>query len=322
MIEQRMARSDVWRLHYREDRYAEHLTQLELNQRLRDIVVNLLVVNPGGIAIMPMDIGPDDISNASTLWHEKWTHMLEEMTLRHGPYPAGFTRETIHKEPLPDFASELSKRAARRLEAMGARASDVFIRYGKREFMEALYHAGALRIQPATSFARASHNEARLDDELNIPLSLVATRDDLLTFVSNPANVLSDLPHTRVDVTVQLPSDYWLYCVSSALTPRLFVDYEAEACVIVRDRDRFAHMLHESSLKKLSGTILRGGFVEYVDPLLPKSMVSAVAFSKHFRYSYQHEFRFCWLPPHNIGRAMHCDVQIGSLTDFSELIVM
>lgn len=222
----------------------------------------------------------------------------------------------------PDLVSELAKIAARTLEARDIRASDVFIKYGKRKYMEPLYESGALRIQPASFFAEASHNQAIQDDELTVPLSFIATRDDLLTIVSDPDDVPPNLPHTRVDVTVQLPSDYWLYCVSSAFAPRLLVDYEAEACVIIRNRDRFTRMLQQASLQKLSGTTLRAGFIEYIDPLLPKSMVATVTFSKHFRYSYQHEFRFCWLPPENIGRAKHCDVEIGSLKDFSDLIVL
>ncbi len=322
MNEQRMARSDVWRHHYRADRYARLLSQPELDQRLQDVLFNLLCLGRGGIEFAAMTIGPDEVSNTSTVWPEKWTHMLEEMVLRYGPYPAGFTPHTISRESLPDFTSDLARKAAGRLAALAAQASDVFIRYGKRDIMDALYRSGALRIQPATSFARTSHNRARQDDELKIPLSIIATRDDLLTVLSNPDDVPPDMEHARVDVTMQLPSDYWLYCVSSALIPRLFVDYEAEACVIIRDRDRFTRMLQETSMQKLSGTTLRAGVVEYVDPLLPTSLVTAVAFTKHFRYSYQQEFRFCWLPPHNIDRAKHCDIEIGSIAEFSDLIVL
>jgi len=119
----------------------------------------------------------------------------------------------------------------------------------------------------------------------------------------NPHDVPPDLPNKRVDVIVQLESDHWLYCVSSSLAPRLFVDYNADACVIIRDRSRFAEMLRDASLKKLSGTRICDWTVEYVDPVLPKSFPAAVAFSKHFRYEYQSEHRFCWFPPHPITRA-------------------
>ena len=81
-------------------------------------------------------------------------------------------------------------------------------------------------------------------------------------------------------------------------------------------------MLCNTGLQKLSGTTMRYSAVEYIDPLLPKSLTLPVAFAKHFRYSYQSEHRFCWFPPHPITKAMHCDVEIGSVKEFGDLIVL
>lgn len=36
-----------------------------------------------------MQINPDEISNKSTIWIEKLTHVLEEFKARYGPYPNG-----------------------------------------------------------------------------------------------------------------------------------------------------------------------------------------------------------------------------------------
>jgi len=44
---------------------------------------------------------------------ELWTHVLEEMALRHGPYPNGFTRDILHSEPFPDFVGDLGKKPLR-----------------------------------------------------------------------------------------------------------------------------------------------------------------------------------------------------------------
>jgi hypothetical protein len=62
--------------------------------------------------------------------------------------------------------------------------------------------------------------------------------------------------------------------------------------------------------------------VEYIDPLLPRSLTLPVAFAKHLRYAYQNEHRFCWFPPHPINKVLHCDVEIESLKEFSDLIVL
>ena len=319
-----MARSDVWRLRYRRDRYARHLSYAELSRRFCDLLLNLLTVTPNGIGFSPSEIKPNEISNESTMWMEKTTHMLEEFVLRFGPYPAGLQAAGpyVSKSKIPNFASELARKAARRLESLGSDLSNVFIKFGKREYMESLYSCGALRIQPATYFAATFHNEAVKDDELAIEASLDLSREDLITFVSNPQDVPVDLPHQRVDVKLQLESDYWLYCLSNSLVPRLFIDYDADSCVVIRDRARFSGMLQKASLQKLSGTTLRYSAVEYIDPLLSRSLTVPVAFCKHFRYAYQNEHRFCWFPPHPINKVIHCDVEIGRLTEFSDLIVL
>lgn len=222
---------------------------------------------------------------------------------------------------IPELASELARKAARRLEALGADPSDVFIKFGKRKYMDMLYGCGGLRIQPATYFAATVHNQAVKDDELAIEASLDLSREELTALVSNPQEAPT-LPRQRVDVKLQLESDYWLYCLSSSLVPRLFIDYDADACVVIRDRARFTSMLQKASLQKLSGTAMSYSAIEYIDPLLPRSLTVPVAFSKHFRYSYQNEHRFCWFPPSPINKAVHCDVEIESLKEFSDLIVL
>jgi hypothetical protein len=321
MTEQRMPRSDVWRLQYRRDRYSRHLTHAELVQRFHDIVLNLVTVTTDGIGFRPAQIGPDEISNESTLWMEKATHALEEFKLRYGPYPAGLKEGGPPPPKIPEFASELARKAARRLESLGTYPGDMCVKFGKRRYMEMLHSDGALRIQPATYFAATAHNDAIKDDELTIEAALDLSREELIPLVSNPKDI-PDLPRQRVDVKLQLESDYWLYCMSASLVPRLFVDYDADSCVVIRDRTRFTSMLREASLQKLSGTKMFYSAVEYIDPLLPRSLTVPVAFSQHFRYSYQDENRHCWFPPRPISKAGYCDVEIGSLREFSDLITL
>ena len=152
MNDQLLPRHVAQRRQYDSRRYARHLSQSELNQRIHDIFLNLLRVNQEA----KIGIGP--ITKESSIWIEKWTHVLEEMQLRHGPFPSGFTPEILHSEPFPNFASDLAERAARRLSSIGLKRGDVFIKFGKRTYMERLHESGALRIQPATYFAQTDHN--------------------------------------------------------------------------------------------------------------------------------------------------------------------
>ncbi len=293
-----------------------HLSQLELNRRIRDVFLNLLRLTPEA------KIGVLEVNDANVIWMEKWTHVLEEMQLRFGPYPAGFTRDIFHSEPFPDFASALAEKAARKLSSLGLRKGDVFLKFGKRAHMESLYDAGGLRIQAASFFGNKNLTGALQDDELSLPLSFAISREDVVKLVINPQDVPSVIPEQRVDVRFQSPGDYWLYCLTSSVEPRLFVDFGADACVIIRDRQEFRDRLRKTSTDSLSGAVMKEGPAEYVDPLLPRSANVFVPFCKHFGYSYQDEYRFCWFPPPPAQRLNHLDIRLGDLSDIAELIVL
>jgi len=324
MSEESIPRHELWRRQYNADRYARHLSQPELDRRIRDVFLNVIhLTSKAQIDFGPIKIEPGAVSNASTFWMETWTHVLEEMKLRHGPYPTGFQRrEILHSEPLPDLVSELGKKAAARLSSMGLRRGDVFIKFGKRAHMEALHEVGAPRIQPATFFAKADHNGAVRDDELRFRLSIVLSRDQMVKLVTNPQDVPTDAPEQRVDVGIQLPTDYWLYCVTNSVEPRLFVDFEADSCVIIRERTKFSSMLAKASRHQLSGIVMRQGPAMYVDPLRPTTANLFVPLIKHFGHTYQDEHRFFRLPAAPAPKLSHVDVQIGSLKEFSDFVVL
>jgi hypothetical protein len=271
----------MWRRQYHERRYARHLSQPELNRRIRDVVLNMLRLTPDA------KIGPGPLTADAAMWMEKWTHVLEEMQLRHGPYPSGFTRDILHSEPLPDFVSELAGKAARKMSSLGLKSGDVFIKFGKREYMEQLLEKGMLRLRPASFFAQKDHNGAVRDDELSLDISLPLSRADIVKIVINPQDVPEDAPDRRVDIRLQFPTDYWLYCVTTSVEPRLFVDFQAASCAIIRDKRKFTELLRSAAAKSLPPANMHDGPADYVDPLLPKTAKIFVPFAKRFGYTYQ-----------------------------------
>lgn len=305
-------RHEAWRRAYREHRYCQHLSQQELNSRIRDIVLRMLTLTSGA------KIGVLDITPEGMRWFELWTHVLEEMALRFGPYPAGFTREILYSEPFPDFAGGLASRAAAKLQHL--RGGNVAIKFGKPEHMLALYERGAIRIQAASFYRRPDHNGAIRDDELLLGISLHLNRDAIIKIVSNPEDVPGGQLSQRMDVTFASTTDYWLYCVTTAVEPRLFVDFEAQACVVIKDLRRFTHTIRQVVATKVGQARFRSGAVTYIDPVLPHSGLIDVWMSKHFRYSHQHEHRFAWLPREPVDILPHLDVELGSLEEYAELI--
>jgi len=253
---------------------------------------------------------------------EKFTHLLEEMTIRHGPYPAGFTKDIFHKNPLPRFVSELAARATSIISKVDLIEGRVLIKYGKRERMEALYRHGNVRLQPASYFNGIEHNGAVRDDEKTIRLSLVLSRDEVVNVVINPQDVQQNAPDQRIDIELKHPTDFWIYCVTRSIQPRLFVDFEADACVIIRKPVEFGDLLEKSAKAKLSNSVMKSGPAIYVDPLLPETTKIDIPMAKDFRYSYQKEYRYCWVPSEAIQSLEPVDLVLGPLNEIADLVVL
>jgi hypothetical protein len=117
--------------------------------------------------------------------------------------------------------------------------------------MADLYEKGRLRLQPASFFAQKDHNGAVRDDELSLDVMLVLSRDDVVKVVRIEKDVPADAPDQRFDVRFKSPTDYWLYCVTTSVEPRLFVDFQASACVIIRDHRKFVDLLRDAAMKSL-----------------------------------------------------------------------
>lgn len=267
-------------------------------------------------------VGLVSIDESTRHWPEVWTHVLEEMRLRHGPYPAGFTRDIFHSEPFPDLVGELAHKAIPAVAAARSEGMRTIAKFGKRAQMETLFWRGAVRIQPASYFSAAEHNGAIRDDELLLKWSVVLSRADVVGLVQNPQDVPVNAGSQRLDVAFKAPGDYWLYCVSASVQPRLFVDFSADACVVLRDPAAFGRRLRQASAMAMPEAEFSEGEVTYVDPLRPTSAKVFVPSAKHFRYAYQREHRYVWLPPSQTERLHHVDVEIGPIDDIAQLIVL
>lgn len=301
-------------MQYRQRRYCAHLTRDELNKRIRDIMLNMLrLTGDAKVGLMPVD-------PAGVMWMEKWTHVLEEMVIRYGPFPSGFESDVLHSEPFPDFVSELAGKAARRMTSLKLRPGRIQIKLGKRDFMRALYHEGRLRIQPASFFQAPDHNGAIRDDELTIGISANLNRDAVIKFVSNPQDVPDEIPDQRLDLGLRHKSDFWLYCVTKSVEPRLFVDFEADACVIIRNPQAFQRRLFDAAASAMPEVNAHSGDAVYFDPLLPPKGIPFIPLTKPFGYAYQQEFRYYWQPITAAAKLEHIDLSLGSLSDISELI--
>ena len=312
-VHKKLARHEVWRQQYRSRRYLQNATDEALATRFRDIFGNLLTLtNDGKIGILP--VGPD-----GEYWMVLFTHVLEEYVIRGRGVPqiSDFTMPSPTSPHAPKSMKAVKK--AKELESR-----TVLVKLGKKTHMQGMYNHGRIRISPASSYSDPSLNRAIQDDELGLD-SFVPGSEVTITLLDQTtlAPTTSTKPLGDVTRSLRLATDYYVYCMTHTLEHRLFSDFSATACVIVHDAQQFQkRMWHEVSMR-LPGWIDWEQSVKYFDPYLSSSDEVDLFCTKHFRYWYQKEYRFVWIPPTKSKNTLKpFDVQLGSLSDIAELFIL
>ncbi len=287
-----MKRHELIRQQYRLRRYMEHLSIQELEQRAKDIFLNQLVLSE------EKNIGLHPLEQEGEYWITIWTHLLEEFNLRYGPYPSGFTNGFIKDVRIPSPSLDMARKACEVVKRLKLQPDKYLFKFSKYDWLEQIYKKGLIRISPASSYADSSLNSAIQDDELK-------------RVISNTKGI---------KIVQESVSDYFVYCMSSAFTPRLFLDFDADSCLIIKKPHEFISRVLQALEKDCQGWNGVAKIVKYFDPHnVSFDQVDIYSF-KHFRYSYQKEFRLIWLPTDSVQNIDHQFIEIGSLENCCELI--
>lgn len=223
-----MKLDELWRRQYRSSRYLEHLSREELRQRMKDIVCNMINLNEQGeIVLLPMD-------GEGEYWVRLWTHVLEESRLRYGQFPTGFTNGFMKDTLVPKATWPGMPNAFKVIKERNLKQGTYLVKYGKCKYLRPLFEEGLLKIKPASSYDDSSLNPAIKDSELE------------LNIYSNPSKIKIRLldkitkkpkkeikPIGKVTHTFYSKTDYYVFCLSSVYDPRLFGDFESDACLII-----------------------------------------------------------------------------------------
>lgn len=159
-------RHEVWREHYRLDRYMNHLNQADLDQRMEHVFSNLSVLtHEGKIGLLP-------VNDKNEQWMILWTHLLEEYGLRSISIPSDLT--SMKGFPDPDLPKAQS--AAKTVRRRSLQPGSYLFKFGKAEYLIPLLKNGEILIRQASYYSDPTLNHAIHDDELSI------------VFQPNPAN--------------------------------------------------------------------------------------------------------------------------------------
>ena len=353
------AETKGWERQYRANRYLRFESRAALNQRYQDLLTNITILT---------DDGHVDLTQEKH-WHEFFRHVVVEMFIRgEPPVPHNLDPSVAPAILFPD--TELCARAAEAVSRVSFRGP-YLVKYGKADHMLRLYECGDVYLQPASAYRDPNHNQAVHDQELTLHHQCVVANgagflasDDVCAnphILEEPGHRVlplfraSDAARDQVTCMESYGPDAWLYCLSTLLAPRLFSDFNADACVILR-RDQFETRMCDA-LRPLTGQkVFAHGPIHYTDPLGayaerlqrpdvhigygasddpaqgpfqpfgPKGQLlrpPPVHFSKTFRFAYQREYRFVSYPSQATERLdSDLSLTLGALDDIAELLVL
>ena len=330
-------RHNEWVREYERNPYCRLESRRELNQRWQDIQVNTQVLKPSG----KMGLTSEEF------WYRLGQHVIVEMLLRGEP-PNEKNLDPRVRVVQPFFDGDLCRKAA----AVSARgtANDVLVKYGKYKHMKDLFERGIVYMNVASDYDQSVHNPAIRDDERTIafkggyssaehpgqyyarhtvPKNVRELADtDLANF-----STIYECPCLEQDeyaeVQIRMATNYWMFCMANVLDQRLFADFQADSCVIIRRRPFINRLLWAARLQ-FPHTNRQFASVDYVDPLgafppgnrLPIKSSMPIHLTKLFRYAYQREVRFVCLPRNPHEDLKPRQLEIGSISDIAQFIVL
>jgi len=308
----------MWLAQYRTRRYMEHLAENELRQRAKDVFLNQLVLTKEA------KIGLPPINAEGQYWMILWTHVLEEFVIRYGPYPAGFTNgfmKDLSSFPRPDIP--LAKLAAKAVQSREVVQGTYIVKYGKAQYLKKAFKNGKILIAPATSYGDPSLNPAIRDEELEVTIQPPPSEFRMEIIDPNTGEKKGDIRPLGNKITTSSQTDYYVYCLSNLLTPRLFLDFDhADACLLITSPQKFIELIVKEFEQVATSFIAMSKPVRYIDPLNTHLDDIEIFFCKHFHYAYQKEFRIVWLPYEPCQKLDYVYLTLGNLEDVCELITL
>jgi len=309
-----LKRHEIWRAQYRVRRYMEHLDETALEQRLRDVITNLTILSEAGqLSLRP-------VPREGEQWVILWTHILEEYALRGIGLPASTSPEGIL---LPKTTWPDAPRAAKAIKGRNLTPGTYLVKYGKERYIRQAYMAGIIRIAPASSYEDPSLNPSIKDSELQLSVELLPSETKLHITDGQTGKPKGRLrPVGNIKVTQKSRTNYYVYCLSTVYDYRLFDDFEANSCLIIGNAEGFLTSLISAFEAECRGWHGWHSEVRYIDPLNISDNDIDVFFGKHFRYSYQKEYRVVWLPENEQKKLAPVLLEVGGLSDCADLIAI
>lgn len=198
------------------------------------------------------------------------------------------------------------------------------VKFSRQTYVKEMLRFGRFRIAPASEYAKASHLKAMKD--------LETVRDFKLTAIKEALQGAKRFVVENVEIKIQdgvvpvrfLLGDYYLFSTCREIDRRMPTDFEADAALIIKDRNLFLSALKATLLERFPAWDFQEREVFYFDPYndIPKKF--DLQFWKPFSFAYQKEHR-CIVRPRvpsaNASKLKPFFVELGSLDAVAEMVV-
>jgi hypothetical protein len=302
---------------YRRNRYMAHLSRERLGRRIADVLGNLHMIGNDG------KIRMDEDRPTNLCWQERFWELAVETTIRYGPYPAGW-EGLLPKEELPGSLKSAQLSRGRRLPSSKASPGRILVRYDRREYIDEAFEKGRIYIGPISRVSDPSLNPAIRDDEELSPEIDINMFWPGLVDTESFSRPLPD--GARGILRLAMATNFYALCLTTRLSNRLLLDFSkdqsggiGDAALVIYDPDTFLRRLDKAFRVHRPDTRTVADHVRYYDPLHTSPSEIRPVLSKHFRYSYQQEFRVAWIPNQPAMELEHVYVEIGPLTGIAEI---
>lgn len=309
-----MNRYESVRLQYRKNRYLEYLSQAELDVRIRDIGVNHFTVKSDGVFRYD-GFEPELIKVMGRYWIFLLVDISEELEIRYGAFPSGFNEDLFFKGEryIQDLHSKYLKADLAIAGSAGVDDFEIF-KYGKSKWLNDMFTDGVMRLTPTSRYDDDSLNSAVRDDERCFEFK----RNPKSSLITTEGGGIIE-PIGNVSVQIEDPSDYYLFCFSESYTYREYEDFEADTCIAIRNFKEFFSRVFAALNKQFPELIFMGSPVKYLDPVKDFNSDIDTMFLKHFRYSYQKEYRLICFSDVPTIKLEPIYLNIGSIADIADI---
>jgi hypothetical protein len=290
---------ELWEFEYKVYRYLERVTDESLLERYKGIIRNMKALVSQERNFIPIK---DFLS--SWYWFRKEHQTRLEFALRGLSIPP----------ELNDGLTFYVGTDNAPIRPKHPNSADVLFRYDKKTHITNLAQKGEVRLRPASGFKDLEGDKARHDEECSKIAFLPGNHTRITTSAGVEIPIIGDVEH-KVSTF-----NYYVFCMACDWDKQLFTDFEADACIVIKDTEQFASSIESAAANQLAGWRFHHNPVQYFDPYeRQKNEYFDASMSKDFRFAYQREYRFLWAPQNGSEPDGFKFLELGNLENFSEV---